>query len=155
MCICCICSYLLDVASVDVSEVSPVKHTQNWHRCPFISQVHLIPVSVSGDPSLWLDKPEIWESSLTAPFGPSLLPLHPHGLPVWPLEYLWNLFSSLRLHHNRPSRGYCHFHLEWCRGLLVAFVLVFLQSIVHYAVSSLWTPKFKTLQRLCKKWRLR
>lgn len=30
ICICCICSYILDVSSVDVSEVSPVKHTQNW-----------------------------------------------------------------------------------------------------------------------------
>ena len=46
-------SYLLDVSSVDVSEVPPIKHG----FC-VIPLVDLSPVSLSGGLSIWLDKPE-------------------------------------------------------------------------------------------------
>lgn len=45
-------SYLLDVSSVDVSEVSPIKH-----GCCVIPLLDLSPVS--GRLSIWLDKPEM------------------------------------------------------------------------------------------------
>ena len=121
-------------------------------RCCFLPHSDLIPVSLSGGPSVWLDKPEIGSHRWHLP----LVYHRDHSISTAYQLCLWNI-SGVRSVLSvsittTPVVVTSSFLLESCHSLLSALVLVLLQFAIYSATSWLGTLKFKTLQNLFLKW---